>query len=76
VSLGQGIVAKTAEKVVDAALNTPTAMSYFVGQGLEIARDKMVDEGFLQQVQCMHSFRVIGSRYSACSAQATCVVDY
>ncbi|KAF6256318.1 hypothetical protein COO60DRAFT_1640819 [Scenedesmus sp. NREL 46B-D3] len=50
VSLGDGIIAKTAEKVVDVALNTPTAMSYFVAQGLEIARDKMVNESLLQQI--------------------------
>jgi hypothetical protein len=48
--MGQGIIAKTAETIVDAAMNTPTAMSYFIAQGLDVARDKQVDEGFLQQV--------------------------
>jgi hypothetical protein len=53
--MGQGIIAKTAETIVDAAMNTPTAMSYFIAQGLDVARDKQVDEGFLQQVgeQCV-----------------------
>jgi hypothetical protein len=54
VSMGSGIIAKTAETIVDAAINTPTAMNYFVGQGLEVARDKMVNESLLQEVGGQH----------------------
>jgi hypothetical protein len=44
-------MASTAEKVVDAALNTPSAMSYLITQGQMLARDKLVSEFCISQVE-------------------------
>jgi hypothetical protein len=49
-SLGQGIVAKTAEKVVDAAVNTPAAANFVVSTVLDYAKERETDPALLAQV--------------------------
>jgi glutamate dehydrogenase/leucine dehydrogenase len=57
ISMGQGIFAKTAEVIVDAAVKTPTAMNWFVAQSLEVAlpmaQERNIDKDALQQVRQM-----------------------
>lgn len=60
VSFGEGVVAETVESVVDAAVNTPSFMSFVFAQGLAIGRNTYsVDESILQQVQCSNMHLLI-----------------
>jgi hypothetical protein len=62
VSYGEGIIARTTEAVVDAAVNTPTAANFFTTQLLQVACGRQYNETQLQQVRC--SFCC--SMYSVC----------
>jgi hypothetical protein len=48
--MGEGIIAKAAEKVVDAAVNTPTAANFIVTQVVDYAKTKAPDPVLLKQV--------------------------
>jgi hypothetical protein len=49
-SMGEGIIARTAEKVVDAVVNTPTAANFIVSQVVDYAKAKAPDPVLLEQV--------------------------
>lgn len=74
VSLGQGFVAKTAEAVLDAAIVTPSAMSYLITLGQALARDKLVSEFCISQMSLAVSDST-GRPLGASAGRDSCLVQ-
>uniref|UniRef100_A0A383W6E4 Sushi domain-containing protein n=1 Tax=Tetradesmus obliquus TaxID=3088 RepID=A0A383W6E4_TETOB len=75
VSFGEGIVAKTVESVVDAAVNTPSFLNFVFAKGVEIGRNTYsVDESILQQATLSLSDSA-GNPLGASAGAGSCLLE-